>query len=147
VPKRAVVPVLQGALCGRRWIVGSSTHGCWLGTYERENQRQFASPRQALLKCNPGAERREIRNVTEDPPSSRLWENTLSLSGMGHSCLVATAMFGSNTHEITIYKLAHLMKKVTGSNSEILHLSYDLAYKKGFKICCIVFRKSTEYSN
>jgi FkbM family methyltransferase len=43
LPERAVVPVLQGGLRGRRWIVGSSTHGCWLGTYEHENQRLFAS--------------------------------------------------------------------------------------------------------
>jgi len=43
LPKRAVVPVSQGELAGRRWIVGSSTHGCWLGTYEHENQRLFAS--------------------------------------------------------------------------------------------------------
>jgi FkbM family methyltransferase len=43
VPKGAVVPVLRGELRGTRWIVGSSTHGCWLGTYEHENQRLFAS--------------------------------------------------------------------------------------------------------
>ena len=43
VPKRAVVPVLQGELRGMRWIVGSSTHGCWLGTYEHQTQRLFAS--------------------------------------------------------------------------------------------------------
>jgi FkbM family methyltransferase len=43
LPKRAVVPVLQGELRGTRWIVGSSTHGCWLGTYEHENQHLFAS--------------------------------------------------------------------------------------------------------
>ena len=34
VPKSAVVPILQGPLRGKRWIAGSSTHGCWLGTYE-----------------------------------------------------------------------------------------------------------------
>jgi FkbM family methyltransferase len=43
LPKRAVVTVLRGELRGTRWIVGSSTHGCWLGTYERDNQRLFAS--------------------------------------------------------------------------------------------------------
>lgn len=43
VPKHAVVPVLQGELRGTKWVVGSSTHGCWLGTYEHENQRLFAS--------------------------------------------------------------------------------------------------------
>lgn len=28
------VPIMQGRLRGRRWIVGSSEHGCWLGSYE-----------------------------------------------------------------------------------------------------------------
>jgi FkbM family methyltransferase len=36
-----VVPVLQGPLRGKRWIVGSATHGCWLGTYERQKSRAF----------------------------------------------------------------------------------------------------------
>jgi FkbM family methyltransferase len=26
---------------GGRWITGASTHGCWIGTYERHNQRLF----------------------------------------------------------------------------------------------------------
>lgn len=33
--------ILSGPLRGWKWIVGSSTHGCWLGTYERETQRMF----------------------------------------------------------------------------------------------------------
>jgi FkbM family methyltransferase len=37
-----VVPILQGPLAGRRWIVGSATHGAWLGTYEYAKQRLFA---------------------------------------------------------------------------------------------------------
>jgi len=42
IPKTAVVPVLQGPLAGKRWIVGSATHGAWLGTYEYGKQRMFA---------------------------------------------------------------------------------------------------------
>ena len=42
IPPTAVLRVLQGPLRGRRWIVGSATHGSWLGTYEREKQRRFA---------------------------------------------------------------------------------------------------------
>src|SRR5437016_2709331 len=42
VPRKMVVPVLQGRLRGARWIVGSSTHGCWLGTYESPKQDAFA---------------------------------------------------------------------------------------------------------
>jgi FkbM family methyltransferase len=39
VPKRLVVRVRSGSNRGFRWIVGSSVHGCWLGTYETEKQR------------------------------------------------------------------------------------------------------------
>jgi len=38
IPKGLVVPVLQGPLKGMRWIVGSQTHGMWLGSYEIEKQ-------------------------------------------------------------------------------------------------------------
>ena len=34
IPSEAALPILQGRLRGRRWIVGSSNHGCWLGSYE-----------------------------------------------------------------------------------------------------------------
>jgi FkbM family methyltransferase len=43
VPKDAVVPIMSGAGRGFRWIVGASTHGCWLGTYEKSKQKQFAA--------------------------------------------------------------------------------------------------------
>lgn len=33
--------VLSGPLRGARWIAGAGTHGCWLGTYERDAQRFF----------------------------------------------------------------------------------------------------------
>ena len=41
VPPTAVMPILQGRLRGKRWIVGSSTHGCWLGSYEYQKRRLF----------------------------------------------------------------------------------------------------------
>jgi FkbM family methyltransferase len=43
VPFEARVPVLQGRLRGAWWIVGSATHGCWLGSYEREKQEAFSA--------------------------------------------------------------------------------------------------------
>jgi FkbM family methyltransferase len=36
------MPVLSGPLRGKKWIVGSSPHRCWLGTYEREIQALFS---------------------------------------------------------------------------------------------------------
>jgi FkbM family methyltransferase len=41
IPPTAVFRVLQGPLRGKKWIVGSSNHGCWLGSYEYEKQRAF----------------------------------------------------------------------------------------------------------
>lgn len=41
IPAETVVPVLQGRLRGKKWIVGSSHHGCWLGSYEDTKRRYF----------------------------------------------------------------------------------------------------------
>jgi FkbM family methyltransferase len=41
IPSEASVPILQGALRGKKWIVGSSTHGCWLGSYEYRKRQLF----------------------------------------------------------------------------------------------------------
>jgi len=43
VPRAAVVPIIQGPLHGTRWIVGSGTHGYWLGWYEADKVRRFAA--------------------------------------------------------------------------------------------------------
>jgi FkbM family methyltransferase len=39
IPARVRLPILSGPARGLRWTVGSATHGCWLGSYEREKQR------------------------------------------------------------------------------------------------------------
>ena len=38
IPPSHVITVKDGLNKGARWIVGSSIHGCWLGTYESEKQ-------------------------------------------------------------------------------------------------------------
>src|ERR1039458_2913864 len=43
LPQQTVVPILQGPLRGSRWLLGSGTHGCWLGTYELPKQLAIAS--------------------------------------------------------------------------------------------------------
>ena len=42
LPADTTVAILQGPLRGARWVIGSSTHGCWLGSYEYEKQRIFS---------------------------------------------------------------------------------------------------------
>ena len=41
MPPASVIRIRSGELRGWRWIAGSSTNGCWLGTYERHMQRLF----------------------------------------------------------------------------------------------------------
>jgi FkbM family methyltransferase len=51
IPKESVVPILQGPLKGMRWIVGSQTHGMWLGTYEFSKQlaiKRYFKPSQVF---------------------------------------------------------------------------------------------------
>jgi FkbM family methyltransferase len=41
IPPETRMPILQGKLKGKKWIAGSSNHGCWLGSYEYEKRRIF----------------------------------------------------------------------------------------------------------
>ncbi|MBV8545131.1 MAG: FkbM family methyltransferase [Acidobacteria bacterium] len=49
MPAESVVRIRSGELQGWRWIAGSSTNGCWLGTYERNMQQLFRE------RIRPGA--------------------------------------------------------------------------------------------
>ena len=56
IPNRAVVSVKSGVNKGSRWIVGSSIHGCWLGTYESEKQELLAElTRPGMVVWDAGA--------------------------------------------------------------------------------------------
>jgi UDP-glucose 4-epimerase len=50
-----------------------------------------------------------------------------------HPAAVGQVFNIGNTQEISINDLALLVKTMTGSNSEIVHVSYDRAYEKGFE--------------
>ncbi len=41
IPAQTQMPIMRGRLKGKRWIVGSSNHGCWLGSYEFDKQQLF----------------------------------------------------------------------------------------------------------
>ncbi len=43
LPRDMVVRIKQGPLRGKKWIVGASNHGCWLGSYEQDKQLAFAA--------------------------------------------------------------------------------------------------------
>jgi FkbM family methyltransferase len=39
LPENAILPIVSGPLRGRKWIVGSGIHRCWMGTYEYDKQQ------------------------------------------------------------------------------------------------------------
>jgi FkbM family methyltransferase len=41
LPRDLAMPVLQGPLRGKKWIVGAHLHGCWLGSYEMAMQNRM----------------------------------------------------------------------------------------------------------
>ncbi len=41
IPKKMVLPILQGSLRGKKWIVGAGEHGYWLGSYELNKRVAF----------------------------------------------------------------------------------------------------------
>lgn len=41
IPKRMVLPILQGRLRGKKWVVGAGEHGYWLGSYEMGKRLAF----------------------------------------------------------------------------------------------------------
>ncbi|MGA2737163.1 MAG: FkbM family methyltransferase [Bryobacteraceae bacterium] len=41
IPRSAEVRILQGPLRGKKWVVGSSIHRCWLGSYEAAKQKKI----------------------------------------------------------------------------------------------------------
>ena len=43
LPSQMKMPIMQGRLKGKKWIVGSGNHGCWLGSYEFDKQKLFES--------------------------------------------------------------------------------------------------------
>jgi UDP-glucose 4-epimerase len=50
-----------------------------------------------------------------------------------HPAAVGEVFNIGNTEEITMNELAHLIKRMTRSESEIIHIPYDRAYEKGFE--------------
>jgi FkbM family methyltransferase len=41
IPKKMKMPIIQGTLRGKKWIVGSGEHGYWLGSYEMGKRIAF----------------------------------------------------------------------------------------------------------
>lgn len=41
IPKKMTMPIIQGRLKGKKWVVGAGEHGYWLGSYELNKRLAF----------------------------------------------------------------------------------------------------------
>lgn len=76
VPHGAVVRVRSGLNLGMRWIVGSSTHGCWLGTYEHDKQgviARFVRPGMTIFDVGANAGFYTLAFARLVGPQGRVW--------------------------------------------------------------------------
>src|SRR5579872_1867729 len=106
IPPNTVLPIMQGPMRGMKWISGSGTHGCWLGSYEYHKQRLFdaaMSPQSAVwdIGANVGlytllASRRAARIVAVEPlpDNIRYLERHLQLNKARNVEIVAAAAGG-----------------------------------------------------
>lgn len=51
IPASAELPILQGPLRGKKWVVGSNLHRCWLGFYEAAKQRKTVDLVRSGMTC------------------------------------------------------------------------------------------------
>lgn len=51
IPDCMEVRIIQGPMRGKRWVAGSSNHGCWLGSYEFAKQREIAAAVRPGMVC------------------------------------------------------------------------------------------------
>jgi FkbM family methyltransferase len=49
LPKNMVMPILQGQLRGKKWVVGAGEHGYWLGSYEMRKRVAFEGEIQSQM--------------------------------------------------------------------------------------------------
>jgi FkbM family methyltransferase len=105
VPRGAVVRILRGTLRGKRWIVGSAIHRCWLGFYEYEKQQLIS---------------REVR------PNSVFWDIG---ANVGFYSLLASKLVGSGkvfSFEPALRNLSYLRKHLAlnrVTNVEVLAMA------------------------
>jgi FkbM family methyltransferase len=103
LPADIVLPVIQGPLRGMKWVTGSSTHGCWLGSYEYHKQRLFDSmiDQQSIvwdIGANVGfytilAARKAARVIAVEPlpENLRYLEKHLLLNGISNVQVLSAA--------------------------------------------------------
>jgi FkbM family methyltransferase len=76
IPASLKVPVVRGPLQGKRWIVGSSIHRCWLGTYDRAESnlmKHYLNPGSVCFDIGAQAGYHTLYAATMVGPSGRVF--------------------------------------------------------------------------
>jgi FkbM family methyltransferase len=149
MPKSAIVPIMQGPLRGRRWVVGSSTHGCWLGSYEFPKQRLFIDEIKqgdvvfdigahvgfyTLLSSQIVGEQGQVVSFEPFPPNLMFLKRHIQLNRLKNVKVVEKAVSsraGTMTFEIgPSSSMGHLAEQVSGKSIEVETVVLDEFVRK-----------------
>lgn len=133
MPRRATVPILSGPNRGFKWTVGSSIHGCWLGTYERDNAALLLSlSRPGMTAFDVGANAGYFtllfsratgakgRIFAFEPDTSNLasLRRHLDVNGIGNVTIVPAA--ASNENGSAAFEPAASMARLTSTGGSVV---------------------------
>lgn len=149
IPKSAIVPIMQGPLRGKRWIVGSSTHGCWLGSYEFPKQKTFINEIKegdivfdigahvgfyTLLSSQLVGEQGQVVSFEPFPPNLRYLKRHIQLNKLKNVRVVEKAVSnhsGTMTFEIgPSSSMGHLTEQSSDKSIEVETIVLDEFVRK-----------------
>ena len=107
LPPNSAMPILAGPLRGKKWVVGSSVHGCWFGSYESRKQQLIAGvlkPGQVMYDVGANVGLYSLLASAAVGPDGRVFafepveenvrylERHLKLNGISNCCAVRAAV-------------------------------------------------------
>jgi FkbM family methyltransferase len=144
IPPDTVLPILQGKLRGKKWIVGAGQHGAWLGSYEYDKQilfQQLIKPGDVVfdLGAHSGfysllasvlvGTKGKVFSFEPFPDNAKYLEHHLELNGVDNVTLFHAAV--SNTTGFSYFEGRGFTGHLSSSGSfKIATVSLDALYEQ-----------------
>jgi len=133
IPKSANVPIQSGPNRGLKWRVGGSTHGCWIGSYERDNAlllRSLCRPGMVvfdvgansgyftLLFSRASGPQGRVLAFEPDPRNLKVLRHNLQINGIENASVVPSAV--SNRDGEIAFACAGAMGRIASNGGELV---------------------------
>jgi len=146
IPSNWALPILQGELKGKRWVIGSGVFGYWLGTYELDRQKLFKKAVKegdiifdigaqagfySLLAAELAGEKGKIFSFEPFPENVAYLKKNIGLNGYENIFVVEAAV--SDKSGVVYFERgeSNFTGKIGGSGLKIKSVSLDDLIEKG----------------